>query len=92
MDILSLLGLISAFLIIIFVISLLFAILLIYLVYRFAKKNPILSIFLIVLIFVIATLEVITIEGIASGITTYIAGLLSILFSYKRLKQGLKQS
>jgi hypothetical protein len=79
---LSVLGII---LIIVFILALVIA----FLIYKFAKKYPILSIFLLILLIVIGTLEVISIGGIAFGVATYITAVISLLVSYKKLKKGL---
>lgn len=61
------------------------------LVYKFAKKNPILSIFLLIILLVLGTLQVVTVEGFLAGVATYVTALISLLVSYDKLQEGLKR-
>lgn len=87
MDIIHfLLTFLSIVLIVVFVLVVLMA----FLIYKFAKKNPGLSIFLLILLLVIGTLEVVTVGGIVAGVATYVTAAISLMASYKKLKRGLK--
>jgi hypothetical protein len=77
--------------VIILLIILALAIFIGWLIYKFAKKNPALSIFLFVVLLVLGTLEVVTIEGFLAGVATYVTALISLLLSYNKLEDGLKR-
>ena len=88
MDILSF---ILAIILVLGFIFLLVSVALAYIAYRIAKNHPITAIFIFLLIFVIGTLEVLTVEGVVSGVATYAAGLISLLASYKSLEKAFKK-
>lgn len=76
---------------IVLIVVLIICIIIAVLIYKFAKKKPILALFLFILLLVIGTLQVLTLEGIVTGVATYVAAILSLSLSYNRLKIGLKK-
>lgn len=58
--------------------------------YKLITKKPTLAIFLFILLFVLATLETLSVGGIALGVATYVGLAITLFTQYKRLKRGLK--
>lgn len=63
---------------------------LIYIVYRTFKKYPYIGLFLLIVLMVIATAEVITPGAIVLGVTTWVGCIITLMAQYRRLKSGFK--